>query len=853
MAEGDLPTGTVTFLFTDIVESTQLWERFPDGMKVALARHDELLRDAIETHGGRIVKTTGDGAYAAFADASEALHGAVAAQQALMAAWPIPETPGEATAPIIRARMGIHTGDAELRQGDYHGTTLNVAARLMSAGHGGQILLSTAAASLAVAPRFRVTLRDLGEHRLKGLSQPERIYQVVVAGLPSAFPPLRSAGAVRGNLPPPLTSFIGRERETAEIHAILAHTRLATLAGTGGSGKTRLALHVAEEEQARYPDGVWLVELAALEDDTQLAREIAHAFQLEEQPHVSAVEQLTEFLTDRRLLLVMDNCEHLLAGCASLIASLLRACPHITIAATSREVLNIAGESVYDVGALSLPTGGAEGAMASILQSDAVRLFVERAQAAKPTFELDDHNAPAVAAIVNHLDGIPLGIELAAARVRMFTPQQIAERLSDRFRLLTGGSRDVLPRQQTLRALIDWSYDLLSEAEQQVFRRLGVFSGGWTFEAAEALAPEADLFDVLPSLINKSLVQVLETGEETRYRYLETIRQYALARLEEMGETEAVMGEFLDYLCTMSERWYERFRQAQRVETVRQMDDEVDNVRTALEWGIAANPAQAARLVSNLWIYWFLKSRYHETKTIYDALARRLGPTAEALAPAERGLFLVGYASVVWQLGELAHMADLSRESLRVYEQLGDDEGMSLSYHHLAAAGTDEDEAAGEADVQAAVAHARHANSPWALGIALNNLANRRFDSGRLAEAEALVLEMLEDSGAVPQWSHLYDLNLLAEIEARRGQYTAAHDHNVQALALARDFGDQRMVGQIQLDLARQGLAAGDLDEAQAWAEGAMLALREIGRRAAAGEAQTLRDEIRARRAAESV
>src|SRR5579859_796700 len=479
-----MPAETVIFLFTDIEGSTQMWERRQQAMQAPLARHDALLRQAVADHNGHIVKMTGDGCHAAFAGALEGALAALQAQQALAAeAWP------EIAPDALRVRMGLYAGEAEARAGDYYGSSVNRAARLMSVAHGGQILISAAAADL-LRDRLPhgVALRDLGEHRLKDLSRPERVLQLTAAGLRADFPPIKSLNSFMHNLPVQLTPFIGRERELVEIDRLLAGTHLLTLTGSGGTGKTRLSLQAAAALLPDFADGAWLVELAPLADPALVAQSAATALGVRETGGRPMLEALADYLRAKQLLLILDNCEHLVAACAGLAEQLLRQCPRLKILASSREALGIAGETTYPVPSLSLPAAAGGSGAEALSQSEAASLFVDRAQAALPTFALTDDNAAAVATVCRRLDGIPLAIELAAARVRLLRVDEIAARLDDRFRLLTGGSRTALPRQQTLRALIDWSYDLLTEPERALLRRLAVFAGGWTLEAAEAVS-----------------------------------------------------------------------------------------------------------------------------------------------------------------------------------------------------------------------------------------------------------------------------------------------------------------------------------------------------------------------------
>jgi class 3 adenylate cyclase len=483
------PTGTVTFLFTDIEGSTRLWEQQPEAMEEALARHDALAAGIIQQHDGHLVKHRGEGdsLFAVFTRAADAVAAGVALQRALHTEpWPAQAN--------LRVRVALHTGDALLRDGDYFGAAVNRCARLRAVAHGGQTLLSSATQELIrdVLPEG-MGFRDLGEHRLRDLARPERVFQLLHPDLPDDFPPLSSLNTLPNNLPQQVTSFIGREKEMADVRRLLATTRLLTLTGSGGTGKTRVSLQIAADLIAGEGDGVWLVELAPLADASLVPQAVATALGVREEPGKPLDQTLVEFLKPKRLLLLLDNCEHLLAACAELAGLILRGCPGVQIIATSREGLNIPGETTYRLPSLSLPDPRHLPSTAeSLSQYEAVRLFIDRATAAVPSFAVTNQNAPAVAQLCVRLDGIPLAIELAAARVKAMSVEQINGRIADMFRLLTGGSRTALPRQQTLRAAIDWSYDLLSEKEKILLRRLSVFAGGWTIEAAEQVCSDPE-------------------------------------------------------------------------------------------------------------------------------------------------------------------------------------------------------------------------------------------------------------------------------------------------------------------------------------------------------------------------
>jgi predicted ATPase/class 3 adenylate cyclase len=601
------PTGTVTFLFTDIEGSTRLAQEHPTEMPALLARHNAILNQAIEAQHGFVFRIVGDSFSAAFDTARDALQAALEAQRKLQ---------NERWSPApIRVRIGIHTGPAQVKadlQGpSYEGYgTLALTQRIMSVGHGGQILLSQVTHDLVKAGIPDGTeLRDMGEHRLKDIVQPEHIYQLTVPDLHSEFPPLTTLDTFNHNLPEQLTSFIGRESEIAEARKLLSSARILTFIGPGGTGKTRLCLQVAEEQISEFKDGVWLIELAPVTDATYVLSTIASTFHLRELHGVRLIDTLTDYLRGKQSLLVLDNCEHLIETCARLSDHFLHACPKLKIITSSREALGIAGETVYRVPSLSLPQDADSLQDAGTLTQDlmryeATRLFTERAIKANPGFTLTDHNAQSVSQICERLDGIPLAIELAAARVTLFTPQQIAERLDDRFKLLTGGSRTALPRQQTLRALIDWSYLALNETEQDVLRSLAVFSGGWTFDAAEALVGEIEAMDGLTGLVNKSLVNVEEKEGESRYRYLETLRQYAMEKLLESGRAVEVRSRHLAYFLSYARRAQEHFDTAQRRLWLDRLELEHDNIRSALGWGLENDPTSALQMVYLLSVFW---------------------------------------------------------------------------------------------------------------------------------------------------------------------------------------------------------------------------------------------------------
>jgi predicted ATPase/class 3 adenylate cyclase len=602
LSEGAM-TGPLTFLFTDLENSTPLWEQFPDEMEITSARHDALMRAVIDQHRGRVVKTTGDGFHAVFESPIDGVAAALSGQQAINAEhWP------EATGPL-KVRIGLHTGESQEREGDYYGPEVNLAARVMGIGYGGQILLSEITATLVKRSLpENCSLTDLGEHRLKGISATVQIHQLCHPDLAAEFPALKSLATFKHNLHRQLSTFIGREKELVEVKRLLKNTPLLTLLGPGGTGKTRLMLQAAEEVIEDYPDGVWLVELAPLTDPDQIPERAAAALNVQEQPGRKIFDTLADYLRRKELLLLLDNVEHIVQESAEFAEKLLEHCPGLTILVTGREALFIDGETTIQIPPLSLPKE--EQTLEEIAGSEGVQLFVERARTVRPDFALSGRNGATIAEIVRRLDGIPLALELAAARLRMLTIEQINEHLNDRFRLLTGGRRTALPRQQTLQALIDWSWQLLDQEERTLLRRLSVFSGGWDLEAAQTVTgfdplDAFDVFDKLEQLINKSLITVAyPSGGEARYGMLESIHQFAQDQLLESGEGVTVRDRHADYFVRFAqESEYHLIRQTM-LPRVNRILLEMDNLRAVLIWTLDDSPELALRMSSALLYHW---------------------------------------------------------------------------------------------------------------------------------------------------------------------------------------------------------------------------------------------------------
>ena len=759
------PSGTVTFLFSDIEGSTVRWEGSPEAMERALARHDALVRAAIEAHGGYVFKTMGDAFCAAFATAPGAIAAALDAQRAL-AAEDFSGVEG------LRARMALHTGHSAEREGDYFGPAVNRVARLLAVAHGGQVVVSGTTAPLVhgILPE-QTELRDLGSHRLKDLVEPEHVWQLSIETLQSDFPALRSLDARPNNLPIQHTSFVGREQDIADVTELLAQHRLLTLVGSGGVGKTRLALHVGAEVLDRYPDGVWFVDLAPISDPELVSSVTGQALGMRQQQGQRVDEAIAQWLKRKKLLIIFDNCEHVLEPVAQLAESILAATPDVTILATSRQALNIAGEAAHQLPSLPVPADIASLTADEALRYGAILLFVERAKAADTRFTLADDTAPIIADICRRLDGIPLAIELAAARVKVLSIPNLAQRLNERFRILTGGSRTALPRQKTLSALIDWSYDLLTPQEQLLFARLGVFAGGFALDAATNICggeglDEIDILDLLASLTDKSLVVADTSGEHERYRLLESTAAYALEKLTAAGEHEQLARCHAEYFRDQARAAAERHGTGSTLAWVAEAELELDNDRAALEWALtrgndAALGGAIAGALGSLWRWAGLtvEGRY------WISLALERVNDAEQPQIAARLWNVVSLLSS----GQRAH--DAAQRAMGLYASVGDARGTAR---------------------------------------AQNNLALALQQMGRLDEAKMMNEQTLGAARASGDMVGVaLCLNVRGEIARLRGDIRAAREFFAQALAANKALGDESKTAVVLTNMAELEFADG--------------------------------------------
>jgi predicted ATPase/class 3 adenylate cyclase len=790
---GELPTGTITFLFTDIESSTRMLQALGNRWPAVLEDHNRLLRAAIREVGGIDVRTEGDAFFAVFSSAHSAVAAAAATQRAVAThSWP-PNA-------LVRVRMGVHTGEGTVGGDDYVGLDVHRAARIAAAAHGGQVLVSSATAEL-VGPALPdgVQLRDLGKHRLKDLARPERIHQLAIDGLPSEFPPIRSLETPT-NLPTLRTSFVGREWEVGRLGELLRGPGLLTLTGPGGSGKTRLAVRAAGELLDDYADGVYFVDLAPITDPHLVPSSIVDAVGARAEGWRAVLDTLREHLRDREVLLVLDNFEQVLSA-APVVADLLDAAPRVRILATSREPLHLSGEQEFPVPPLELPGSGATLTPESLARTGSVALFVQRATEVDPGFAITDTNASAVAEVCRRLDGLPLAIELAASRVKMLSPQAILERLEHRLELLTGGSVDLPARQRTLREASGWSHELLDDGERALFRRLSVFSGGWTLEAAGAVSEEGDGegwagIDLLASLVDKSLVTRLATESgAVRFTMLATIREFAHERLDEAGEGDWIRVRHAAFFLRLAERAEPHLRKVEQKRWLDELELEHGNLRAALRWTIdAADAPVALRLVAALWRFWQLHGHLAE--------GRRWAEEAVALPAAlertgERGRALTA-------LGGLAYWQEDVPAFSRAYEEA------------------------------LAIARERGDRSAEAEGV--YNMAYARAYQGETADA----LGMLEQAGAM--FDELGDRRGIADtvwfraVGARlAGDIPRARTLAAESLALHRETGDRFGMTDALFAVGRVAFDEGDLSTMAASFFEALDNEEEVGNRTGMG------------------
>jgi predicted ATPase/class 3 adenylate cyclase len=799
-----LPTGTVTFLFTDIEGSTRLLQRLGDGFHAVIEDHGRILREAIASGGGTGVHTEGDSFFAAFPTPAGALRAAVHAQRNLAARpWPEGNT--------VRVRMGLHTGEGVLGGDDYIGLDVHRAARISAAGHGGQTLISESTRALVEgALPDGVSLRDLGRHRLKDLEHPEHLQQLVIDGLPADFPPIRTLDARLTNLPAARTSFIGRGREVGEVTALLEQSRLLTLTGPGGTGKTRLALKVAADHLGGFTDGVFLVDLSPVGDPALVPSAIAEAVWVREQPGRELLDSLADHLRDRDLLLVLDNFEQV-AEAAAVVDRLLGAAPRIRILATSRVPLHLSGEQEYQVPPLTLPDPSRLPDLETLRQYEAVRLFVDRATAVRPRFRVTNENAPAVAEITARLDGLPLAIELAAKRTKLLTPQALLARLGQRLPLLSTGTRDLPERQRTLRGTIEWSHDLLEPEEQHLFARLAAFAGGWTLEGAETVSAaglELEVLDGLGSFVDKSLVQQEEpTDGEMRFFMLETIREYAAERLAESGEEDEIRRRHAEHFRDLAEKAERHLTGEDRVAWLTRLEREHDNLRAALDWAQRIEDADTGlRTAAVIWRFWLQRGHLSEGRGRLERLLSM--PGAQPRGPV-RARALGALGGIAYWQNDYPPMRGAYEEAVDIAREVGDAKLLASALLDLSFIPyLEQDPNRAGAILREGLATAEKAADRALTAEFWSSLAFLEVDRGKPADAIDLrrtAIQILREEGAA--WKVGNQLGGLAMIMRMVGDLDAARSHLQEAIGIFSKAGDALS---ISMNLTSLALIAND-------------------------------------------
>ncbi len=842
----ELPTGTITFLFTDIEGSTRLLRELTSRFQSVLERHQALIRDAINRHGGIEIHTEGDSFFCVFTTAADGLATAVDIQRSMAAEdW----TDSRA----VRVRIGVHTGVATLGGDDYVGLDVHRGARISETGHGGQVIVSAATRVLGEAGLADgVTFLDLGEYHLRDLDQPEHLFQLVIEGLDSTFPPLRKLDAGPTNLPASVSSFVGRSRERQAVEKLLDESRLVTITGVAGAGKSRLALQVATSSREAFHDGIWLVELAPVRSDDLVAQAVAHAIGLQESAGRVAVDVLIDYLREGSRLLVLDNCEHVVGGVGKLAGRLVGAAPDLRILVTSRQVLGIGGETRYPCPPLEVPPPLAD-SLASVFDFDSVVLFDTRAREVDPTFTLDDANAPVIAAICRRLDGMPLAIELAAALVRILTPQEILGRLDHRFELLTGGPRTAPSHQQTLRAALDSTFELLDDHQQEFAVRVGVFVGNFDAAAAEAVASggniaRTDVIGALSSLVDRSLITSIQTGGELRLTILESVREYLLAELEVRGQLEQRQIAHAEYFGGLVEAASMGIRGPDQDTWAARLDADIENVRSAIAFTAAAGDEAALRLVNRMFLYWLRRGDWsdglHWTRVALEStpdedsglrarmlatagfFASDLGEAASGIADLEAGLAMASRVGDVHAEGYCSSFlgAELSRrdmdldrglrllsEAQRIYSELDEPYGEAWVNRYLGLSYQERGNLDESIRLQTLALEAfREAGDVWNIRFSQALLGEAMHTIAELSRSRELYDESLRGpSDARFKVVIAHALKGLGKVSLAEGKLDGAFDHLTEALQELREIGDLACAAETRGHLAMVNLGRG--------------------------------------------
>lgn len=844
-------SGIFTFLFTDIEGSTLLAQKFPKSLSIALEAHNNILREAVESNNGHVFDTNGDAFCCAFVDAVDAVRASVDIQRNLASfQW---------KDAVIKVRIGIHCGKAEWNGKNYMGyITLARTARIMSAAYGEQILISEETVrSMQEKYEKDTGFRDLGERRLKDLIQPIKLFQVSAPELRIDFPPLKTLDARPNNLPVQLTSFIGKQQEMIFVRDLLAQTHLLTLTGTGGAGKTRLAMQLGADVIDEFADGVWIVELASLLEPELLPDVVTQTLRISQQTSENVMHTLIEYLRDKELLLILDNCEHLIHAAAEFTQDLLKKIPKLKIIATSREALRIDGEQCHRILSLGIPNPDDKDTPEQLTQFESVRLFIERALSVNQNFRVNNNNAPALAQICFQLDGIPLAIELAAARTKALSVEQISERLSNRFHLLTGGRRTSLPRQQTLRALIDWSYDLLTVVEKTLWNRLSIFSGGWTLDSAEEICSDekiesCEVIDLMTLLVEKSIVIFNE--EKRRFRMLETIKQYGDEKLRESGEHSIFADKHLKYFAEFAVAASKELRGSKHAQTIALLESESGNVEKCLLWAVeSSNMSEAHKLTGAMGYYWQLRGHYSEalrwltvvTQTrpamidpVYCRVLSHKGNFHRLKSNFENAnKYLLESLELSREIGDESGVTDTVNrlgineydqgrfegaikyyeENLAVFMKNGDKHGISKTLNNLGntASNLGDDEKAMRYYEESLVLR-RELNDILGIGITLNNVGILAFERGEYDKAIVLLKESLQVRKEMSDMEGtVICLVNLGHTVYNRGDFDEAKEYYDESLRVYEDMGERSGFSESYYNLGKVEYAKNQIDIAE--------------------------------------
>lgn len=823
------PTGIVTFLFTDIEGSTKLSQDYPDTLQTALDIHHAIMHKAIESNSGFVFEIVGDAFCCAFENAEDAVKAAVDAQLGLSnEKW---------EDAVIKIRIGIHSGPAEWNGKRYMGyITLARSARIMSCGYGEQIIISGSTYDLCkekfdAVKEKNISFRDLGERRMKDVIQPVRIYQILSTGLREDFPPLKTLDARPNNLPVQLSSFIGREDAMKEVKNLLVQSRLLTILGPGGGGKTRLAMQAGADMIDDFANGVFITELALVSDPSLVVQFLMNVLEVKEEPGRAPGETLQDHLKDKELLLILDNCEHLINECANLSEILLSKCTKLKIIATSREALNCSGERTFLIPPLSLPDITVKITTEQLTQYEAVRLFIERAISVNPGFRINNENAPSIAEICSRLDGIPLAIELAAVRINVLPVEKICAKLDDRFRLLTGGKRTALPRQQTLRALIDWSYDLLSENEKLLWSRLSVFNGGWTLESAEKVCTDKkiesyEILDLLCSLTDKSIINY--KADKDRYNMLETLKQYGEEKLKEAGGAGEIISKHLDYYMELSEEAEPKLKSSESKIWLEILESDHDNFQTAIIRSIYDNEwEKGSRLAGALGRFWKIRGHQSTGRKLLDSV---LGNEKELSKPFLRKL--LSWSGILsHDQGEYETSLNYHNRSLIISKELNDKTGIAGTLNSLGAIESDmgNNEKAQEYYFES-LALRKETGDKFDIARSLNNLGSAAYEIGDFEKAQKFYNESLEIKRSIgDQYSVAETLSNLGNIAYAQGKYEQAQNFQEECLALNREVGNKNGMADSLNNLGKTKYTLGKYEQARKYYEESLTIQNEIG------------------------